>query len=61
VRVFGYPISEEFDEVSPADGKVHIMQYFERARFEWHQEFAGTPQQVQLGLIGREWLDTQNH
>ncbi len=55
--IFGYPISEEFNEVSPSDGKVHIMQYFERARFEWHQEAAGTPQQVQLGLVGREWLD----
>ena len=57
VPIFGYPISEEFNEVSPSDGKVHIMQYFERARFEWHQEAAGTPQQVQLGLVGREWLD----
>jgi hypothetical protein len=59
VRVYGYPISEEMREISPADGKVHIVQYFERARFEWHQEFAGTPNQVQLGLIGREWLEAQ--
>ncbi len=59
VRVYGYPISEEMREISPADGKVHIVQYFERARFEWHQEFAGTPNQVQLGLVGREWLDAQ--
>ena len=54
---FGYPVGEELNEVSPADGKVHIVQYFERARLEWHQEQAGTPQQVQLGLVGREWLE----
>ncbi len=55
VPLLGYPVSEELNEVSPADGKVHIVQYFERARLEWHQEFAGTDQQVQMGLVGREW------
>ena len=28
------------------------MQYFERARFEYHPELAGTPYAVQLGLLG---------
>ncbi|MFI5269703.1 MAG: vanomycin resistance protein VanB, partial [Chloroflexota bacterium] len=56
VALLGYPVSEELNEISPADGKVHIMQYFERARLEWHQEAAGTPAQVQLGLVGQEWL-----
>ncbi len=48
---FGYPISAEFDEVQP-DGRAFRVQYFERARFEWHPEAAGTPYEVQLGLLG---------
>ena len=32
--VFGYPLSEEFQEVSATDGKPYTVQYFERARFE---------------------------
>ncbi len=49
---FGYPISEEMAEVSPTDGKTYTVQYFERARFEYHPEFAGTPSEVELGLLG---------
>jgi hypothetical protein len=49
VHIFGYPISEEIVE----DGR--IVQYFERARFEYHAEFDGTEQQVQLALVGREF------
>ncbi len=56
--VFGYPISEEFEELNPADGKVYRVQYFERARFEHHPELAGTPYEVLLGHLGRQygWL-----
>lgn len=50
VTVFGYPITDEIVE----DGRV--VQYFERARFEYFPELAGTPAQVQLGLISREIL-----
>lgn len=49
---FGYPLTEEFKERNPADGKVYTVQYFERARFEYHPEFAGTPFEVELGLLG---------
>jgi hypothetical protein len=49
--VFGLPISEEFDEVLP-DGKTYRVQYFERARLELHTEAAGTPYEVQAGLLG---------
>ncbi len=52
--IFGYPISEPFAEVNPADGNTYIVQYFERNRFEYHPEFAGTPDAVLLGLLGRE-------
>jgi hypothetical protein len=49
---FGYPIAEEFREASHTDGKSYIVQYFERARFEWHPENR-PPFDVLLGLLGR--------
>jgi outer membrane protein assembly factor BamB len=54
--VNGYPISEERDEVSPTDGKTYRVQYFERARFEYHPEYAGTDHEVLLGLLGSQLL-----
>ncbi len=57
---FGYPLSEEFDERNqppPAgDGEVHTVQYFERARFEYHPEYKGTKYETLLGLLGSEYL-----
>jgi hypothetical protein len=56
LAVFGYPISEELYEPS-ADGQGAVrVQYFERQRFEYHPELAGTPFEIQLGLLGREFL-----
>jgi glucose/arabinose dehydrogenase len=52
LALYGYPISEEFEERSPTDGKTYIVQYFERNRFEWHPENKGTPYEVLLGLLG---------
>lgn len=54
LALFGYPISEEVQETSPTDGKTYTVQYFERARFELHPEFAGTPNEVQLGQLGTQ-------
>jgi hypothetical protein len=62
LAVFGYPISEEIREVNPIDGKEYTVQYFERARFEYHPEYKGTDAEVLLGLLGvtalkdRGWL-----
>jgi hypothetical protein len=53
---FGYPISDEFTETNPEDGADYTVQYFERARFEYHPEFAGTEFEVLLGLLGNEML-----
>lgn len=53
---YGYPISEEFYEVNHADGQTYVVQYFERARFEWHPEHTGTPYEVLLGLLGQQLL-----
>lgn len=52
VAVFGYPISEEFSETNPDTGEVYTVQYFERNRFEYHPELAGTPWEVSLGRLG---------
>ncbi len=54
LRQQGLPISPEFDEVNPTNGQVYRTQYFERARFEHHPEYRGTPYEVLLGLLGRE-------
>jgi hypothetical protein len=54
---FGFPVSEEFSEINPLDGMSYTVQYFERARFEYHPENAGTPYEVLLGQLGRQFLD----
>jgi hypothetical protein len=51
--IFGYPISEEIVE----NGLV--VQYFERARFEYHPATDATPAQVRLGRLGAELLEIQ--
>jgi hypothetical protein len=51
---YGYPISEEFQEVNPSDGKTYTVQYFERNRFEWHPEYVNTPAEFLLGLLGQQ-------
>jgi uncharacterized protein len=54
LQVFGYPISESFNEVSPTDGNVYRVQYFERNRLEYHPD-AGEADRIQLGLLGTEF------
>jgi hypothetical protein len=54
--IFGFPISEEFMEVSPTDGKLYRVQYFERNRFEYHPE----TNTVMLGLLGSEMTAGMN-
>jgi len=53
---FGFPITEErlYDRLE--DGQSYTTQYFERARFEWHPENAGSPYVVLLGQFGRRIL-----
>ena len=53
---FGYPISDEFIEFNVEDGNSYLVQYFERARMEYHPELAGTEHEVLLGLLGNEML-----
>jgi uncharacterized protein YkwD len=48
VKTFGYPISD------PVTENGRTVQYFERQRFEYHTEAAGTPNEVQLGRLGAD-------
>ena len=50
---FGYAISGERQEINPTDGQPYIVQWFERARFEWHPENSA-PHNVLLGLLGEQ-------
>ena len=52
---FGYPLSEMFAE-RLEDGNIYQVQYFERARFEYHPEHADPNFQVLLGQFGRRYL-----
>lgn len=48
----GYPISEEFTEISDLNGQPYTVQYFERAVFEMHPENQ-PPNDVLLSQVGR--------
>jgi len=54
LRTYGFPLTEEFIEDSPTDGVPRLSQYFERVRFEYHPEFAGSRDEVLTGLLGVE-------
>lgn len=47
LEIFGYPLTEAFDDRT--HGGLHV-QYFQRARMEWHPNNSA-PYQVQLGLL----------
>ena len=58
LHAFGFPLSEEFQEVNREDGRTYTVQYFERARFEWHPDLPPA-HQVQLGHMGRQYLQSE--
>jgi hypothetical protein len=60
LALFGFPLTEEFQEQNPADGKTYTVQYFERNRFELHPEFAGSENEVLLGLLGNQLTQGRN-
>ncbi len=53
LSLYGYPLSEEFEEKNATDGKTYRVQYFERNRFEYHPENQ-PPYNVLLGLLGTQ-------
>jgi hypothetical protein len=50
---FGFPVAAAQLE-RDGSGQEYLVQYFERARFEYHPEQAGTKYDVLLGLLGNE-------
>ncbi|MEA2575684.1 MAG: polysaccharide biosynthesis protein PslG, partial [Chloroflexia bacterium] len=52
----GYPISDEM-MLKSTDGKEYRTQFFQRAVFEQHAEFAGTPNEVLLKLVGQTFYE----
>ena len=55
--LFGDPISEPLlEQNGDGSGRVYQVQYFQNARLEYHPELARTDNEVQLGLVGRQYL-----
>lgn len=59
LAVYGFPISEEFQEKNPDTGVVYTVQYFERARFEWHPGEWPARFDVMLGRLGAQVLQAR--
>ncbi|HEV2121186.1 MAG TPA: cytochrome c [Chloroflexota bacterium] len=61
LEVFGHPVPQEYIGYSPVDGVPRTMQLFERAKFEYHPEFAGTDREVQLVPMGLDEVQLRTH
>ncbi|MBX6754632.1 MAG: ferritin-like domain-containing protein [Thermorudis peleae] len=57
LEIFGFPISEEFREQNPDNGKTYVVQYFERARLEWHPGEWPERWDIMLGRLGAQVLN----
>jgi hypothetical protein len=53
LALFGLPLTEARLEINPDDGQPYLIQWFERARFEYHVAPSGGSL-VLLGLLGNE-------
>jgi hypothetical protein len=51
LALFGYPLSEPFNELNPDTGEYLLVQYFERVRMEYHPTNPD-PYKVLLGRLG---------
>lgn len=60
LEVFGYPLSEQFQERNQATGEIYWVQYFERQRMEWHPDEPDPRYRIQLGLLGNEYRDLRH-
>jgi polysaccharide biosynthesis protein PslG len=54
LSVFGYPISEQFQEQNFDTGETYWVQYFQRNRMEWHPN-ESPEYQVLLGRLGAQY------
>ena len=57
LAVYGFPITEEFQEKNADTGKTYTVQYFQRGRFEWHPGEDPQHFDVMLGRLGAEILN----
>lgn len=57
--VFGFALTEAYDEVNPDTGETYLTQYLERQRFELHPENEGTVYHVLLGRLGAQILEME--
>ncbi len=57
LALFGFPVTEPYQYTDSA-GQTYQVQWFERARFEWHPENSN-PYKVLLGRLGAETLAGQ--
>ena len=55
LALFGYPLTEPFTEINPDSGALLQVQYFERARMEYHPDNP-EPYKVLLGRLGATTL-----
>ncbi len=55
LALFGYPLTEPFTEINPDTGALLQVQYFERARMEYHPDNP-EPYKVLLGRLGATTL-----
>ncbi|WP_322494121.1 hypothetical protein [Chloroflexus sp.] len=60
LEVFGYPLSEQFQERNQATGEIYWVQYFERQRMEWHPDEPDPRYRILLGLLGNEYRDLRH-
>jgi hypothetical protein len=60
LMLVGYPLTEAFPRTDSASGTVYTVQYFERNRIEHHPANAGTPHEIQFGLLARELFTAWN-
>ena len=55
--LLGDPISDLlFEQNGDGTGRTYQVQYFQNARLEYHPELLGTDNEVQVGLLGRQYL-----
>ncbi len=56
----GYPITEELQEQNETDGKTYMVQYFQRAVFEYHLEQADPNYRILLSLLGVDYVSNKH-
>ena len=61
LAIFGYPLTEEFNAIDAGSGQSRVVQYTERARFEYFGDdySSGAACNPHLGRVGAEYAQQQ--